>query len=292
MGLFNFLKKNKKEIESEVVQEEQDKPKEKAAKILTKDEVMNIEDENQLLDIIKGNYDWDITSCAVSKLKNQKQLIDYIKSLKSNSDSQRRGSIIDGLTDQEVLGNIISFETDFKFKRNAIKKMTNANIIKKCLVENVYSPTDLDMIEKVTKKEDLLYIFENAPVNTTKVSALINLNDENLFADYIIKENSNNSTLLDYIKDEKKLEKISKEAINNDVKSEAVKKLGGYICVSCGKVNLSKNITCKCKYCGEENHEWEHVENIKDYRDYSSGTRYDICKRCKIKKNEQTIYNM
>ena len=283
MGLFNFLKKDKKETEFEVIEEKQDKPKEKATKILTKDDVMNMEDDSQLLDIIKGNYDWDMISCAVSKLKNQKQLINYIKSLKSNSDSQKRGAIIDGLTDQEVLGNIISFETDFKFKRNAIKKMTNATIIKKCLVENVYSPTDLDMIEKVTKKEDLLYVFENAPVNLTKERALIKLNDENLFATYIIKENSNNSTLLDYIKDERILEKISKEA---------VKKLGGYICVSCGKVNLSKNITCKCKYCGEENHEWEHVENIKDYRDYSSGIRYDICKRCKIKRNEQTIYNM
>ena len=292
MGLFNFLKKDKKEIESEVVQKEPDKPIEKKVKLLTIDEVMNIEDENQLLDIIKGNYDWDITSCAVSKLKDQKQLIDYVESLKSYSDNQKRGAIIDGLTDQEVLGKVISIETDFKFKRNAIKKMTNANIIKKCLIENVYAPTDLDIIEKVTKREDLLYIFENAFENMTKVRALIQLNDENLFADYIIKENSNHSTLLDYIKDEKKLEKISKEAINNEVKNEAIKMLGGYICVSCGKVNLSKKVTCKCKYCGEENHEWEHIDNVTDYRDYSAGTRYDICKRCKIKKNEQTVYNM
>ena len=83
MGLFNFLKKNKKEIESEVVQKEPDKSIEKKVKILTKDDVVNIEDENELLDIIKGNYDWDITSCAVSKLKDQKQLIDYVESLKS-----------------------------------------------------------------------------------------------------------------------------------------------------------------------------------------------------------------
>lgn len=124
MGLFNFLKKDKKETESEVVQEEQNKPKEKATKILTKDDVMNMEDESQLLDIIKGKYDWDMISCAVSKLKNQRQLIDYIKSLKSNSDSQKRGAIIDGPFDDNMINNPAHqglFGITYYLYRNRIK---------------------------------------------------------------------------------------------------------------------------------------------------------------------------
>ena len=66
------------------------------------------------------------------------------------------------------------------------------------------------------------------------------------------------------------------------VSSEAGQGAGGYSCKSCGKLVLPDGDSptpCTCPFCGTANHDWHHVDNVTDYRDYSVGNRYDRCER-------------
>ena len=63
---------------------------------------------------------------------------------------------------------------------------------------------------------------------------------------------------------------------------------GGYQCVACGTSVQPEGdapVPCICPTCGAENHDWEHVNGEIVHRDYSSGSSYDICRRCGKKEN-------
>ncbi len=63
---------------------------------------------------------------------------------------------------------------------------------------------------------------------------------------------------------------------------------GGYRCTSCGACVQPEGdapVPCVCPTCGAENHDWEHVNGEIVHRDYSSGSSYDICRRCGKKKD-------
>ena len=289
MGLFDFFKQNKKQNIVETKPEE--KPVQKEVKVINESYIETVEDDNELLEIIKGNYGWDITKCATSKLKDQKQLLDYIKSLTKYSDKQKRGAIIAGITDQEMLGEIIRIESEYKVIQSAIKRMTDINIVKKCLIKNAYGILETDDLLKKLKDEDIIYIINNSEIAGTVERALIMVKDENLMADYTIK--NNNDSLIKAITSKEALEKIAKEAEDVKIKGNALVKLGGYICVSCGKVNSpDEEVTCNCKFCGAENHNYVHVNNVQEYRDYEVGSTYDECTRCKKQINYRSINTM
>ena len=70
-------------------------------------------------------------------------------------------------------------------------------------------------------------------------------------------------------------------------------KSGGYICAKCCAKVLPEGdgpAPCLCPKCGADNHHWEHVDNVIDHRDYSSGSRWDECTRCHQKKNLENVY--
>ena len=58
---------------------------------------------------------------------------------------------------------------------------------------------------------------------------------------------------------------------------------GSYQCESCGAIVRAEGgspAPCVCPTCGAENHDWEHVNGEIVHRDYSSGSSYDVCRRC------------
>ena len=73
------------------------------------------------------------------------------------------------------------------------------------------------------------------------------------------------------------------ESADGDVRALAADRLGGYLCSSCKSAVLPKgeaSISCVCPACGAENHDWKHVNGEIVHRDYSSGSSYDVCRRC------------
>ena len=99
--------------------------------------------------------------------------------------------------------------------------------------------------------------------------------------------------LINLIQDREVLEKIAEEASGLKLRSQAVRKLGGYICTSCGKLNPpDEQLGCSCRFCGAENHDYVHVNNVVEYRDYEVGDTYDECTRCHNKINYRSINTM
>ncbi|MBQ1827105.1 MAG: hypothetical protein II126_03945, partial [Erysipelotrichaceae bacterium] len=100
MGLFSFLKKDKKEVKPEVRPAAAPAPKPaekpKTSTYLTESEVRQITDQDRLWEIIRGKYGWDITKTAASRIKDQAPLMDYMKTLMAYSDQQKRAAISNG----------------------------------------------------------------------------------------------------------------------------------------------------------------------------------------------------
>ncbi|MBQ4254318.1 MAG: hypothetical protein II712_05745, partial [Erysipelotrichaceae bacterium] len=110
-------------------------------------------------------------------------------------------------------------------------------------------------------------------------------------ADYMIGHDTD--SLLNFVEDRQALERIAEEATGANLRAKAVKKLGGYICTACGKLNpADEKLTCNCRYCGAENHDYVHVNNVREYRDYEVGTTYDECTRCGKRINVRSVNTM
>ena len=98
----------------------------------------------------------------------------------------------------------------------------------------------------------------------------------------------------------KATEMIEDEAVLEDMacngwgdREQALKRLGGYVCASCGQVVLPQGddvAPCTCPNCGKENHDWHFVNNVTDYRDYSAGSHWEECSRCHDKRNFTNVY--
>ena len=294
MGLFSFLKQDRK---TEVTEEKPaavkplNAPVENTVKYLTEADVEMIDDDEKLMEIIKGKYDWKLTKCAVSRLKDQKPLMDYMKQLTSYSDGQKRGAIIAGISDQEMLAEIASKDKDYHLRQSAMKRLKDKNIIRKALIERFYSITEVgDMLKKLNR-DDQLYVIENSTVSSTVETALRIVGDQMRMAEYMIRNNTDK--LMNLVSDKEAFEKIAAEATDNKLKAEAVRRMGGYICSSCGKLNPpGEDLTCNCRFCGAENHDYVHVNNIQEYRDYEVGTTYDECTRCHKQINFRSVNTM
>ncbi|MBQ4253689.1 MAG: hypothetical protein II712_02555, partial [Erysipelotrichaceae bacterium] len=171
MGLFSFLKKDKKEVKPEVRPAAAPAPKPaekpKTSTYLTESEVRQITDQDRLWEIIRGKYGWDITKTAASRIKDQAPLMDYMKTLTAYSDQQKRAAISNGITDQKLLAQIASKDKEFRLRQSALRRLTDKAVIRNALLEYYYSSTEVgDMLKKVNKDE-LGFIIENSKISST-----------------------------------------------------------------------------------------------------------------------------
>ena len=296
MGLFSFLKK---ETKKEAPRKEAPKtdrvdsnvPEKNTTKVLTESDVKMIHDDAKLMEIIKSRYGWDITRTAVSQLHNQKPLKEYLDTLTSYSDNQKRAAVIAGISDQEMLAEIASTEKEYNLRQSVLKRLKDTKVVKEALLERSYSITEVgDMLKKLNR-DDQIYVVENSKISSTVEAALRILGDQMMMADYMIKNDTDK--LMNLIQDREVLEKIAEEASGLKLRSQAVRKLGGYICTSCGKLNPpDEQLGCSCRFCGAENHDYVHVNNVVEYRDYEVGNTYDECTRCHKKINYRSINTM
>ncbi|MBR0137096.1 MAG: hypothetical protein IJM15_01665 [Erysipelotrichaceae bacterium] len=295
MGLFSFLKKEQKVVKPEVKPIVKPTPtppvKQNTSTFLTESDVLKITDQNRLWEIIKGKYGWDITKAAASQLEDQKPLMEYMKTLTAYSDQQKRGAIINGITDQNLLAEIASKEKEYRLRQSAMKRITDKKILMDALVKYHYQSSEVDTLLKKLNKDELAYIIDNSKSSSTVEKALMMIGDQMKMAEYMIGKDTD--SLINLIDDKPALEKIAEEAAGQKLRSKAVKKLGGYICTECGKLNPpDENLTCTCRFCGAENHDYVHISNVQEYRDYEVGTTYDECTRCGKQINIRHINTM
>ena len=296
MGLFDFLKQGKKENNNEVKNDNNVNQNE--YKQLTKEDVMKIEDDNELFEIVqKGYCGTSITECAVSRMKNQRQLEDLLNCLVSFTDRQRKEAIISGLTDQEFLCDLYIDEEDYDWSKKILARINDEKVVKKVLLNSNKKIKRYGELINMLNEDDQKEVLEKTKSSDMEriEYLLLKIKDDKYKTDYILEHNDLSPSVVTNIKDFNELHRIYNNTKNDEIKQQAYKEIGIFTCKKCGKENIPMTIeekNCQCKYCGEDNHEWEHVDNVTDYRDYSAGARYDICKRCKQRKNEQIINTM
>lgn len=293
MGLLDFLKQSKKENKVKNIENKiENTSNQNTYRPLTKEDVMQIDDDNELLEIVtKGYQGSSITECAVSRMKNQRSLSHLINCLTSFTDRQKKEAIISGLTDQEFLCDLFIDTNDYDWAKKIIAKINDPKAIKKTLISNKKIKRYGDLLAKLGE-EDLKEILGKTNDEDIVCSIISRIKDDKVKSEYVLSHQNVSSGLVYYIKDYEELHRIYNNTENEEIKKEAYKEIGIFTCKKCGKENIpmtKEENNCQCKYCGEDNHEWEHVDTVTDYRDYSAGARYDICRRCKQRKNEQII---
>ena len=138
MGLLDFLKQSKKENKVKNIENKiENTSNQNTYRPLTKEDVMQIDDDNELLEIVtKGYQGSSITECAVSRMKNQRSLSHLINCLTSFTDRQKKEAIISGLTDQEFLCDLFIDSNDYDWAKKIIAKINDPKAIKKTLISN------------------------------------------------------------------------------------------------------------------------------------------------------------
>ena len=285
MKIFDFFKKKEEQIPKKNITQEEKKE-------LSKEDILKIEDDEALLNIIKGENGYSITECAVKQLKNQKLLRDYIKGLNNYGDRPIKEAIYPGLRDQELLCELIQIEKDYQLQKILADHITDNEEIKKILLnkEDKCNCKSI-LISKLNEKdyEEILQATQDEEI----IAYILKFGkDDKIKSNYLLNHKYIGRNLVSYIEDYNELFKLYHETKDETLKEDVSRAIGIFTCKKCGKENIPKSKeenNCTCKYCKEENHEWEHIDTVTDYRDYSAGARYDRCTRCKLKKNEQII---
>ena len=150
-------------------------------------------------------------------------------------------------------------------------------------------------LEMLTDQSMIRDIAINAEDKGIRNMAMKKLTDQSTLANIALDNSDNSEIAVSYITDKSLLVKIVQQTRNIIVKKKAMLQLGGYICMSCGNENWpdgERVSSCICDYCQSENHEFEHVNNVIEHRDYESGVRWDECVRCGKKENVEVINTM
>lgn len=156
-------------------------------------------------------------------------------------------------------------EADRVLREVAAKAVTDQDVLKRWAIEEDKT-SFLSMVKRIKDPADLVDIARNARDKRTRTLAT------------------------QCISDEAGLQDMAQNAWGD--RELAAKKLGGYICTACGEAVLPKGeatVPCTCPACGAQNHVWQRVNNVREYRDYEVGEWHDECVRCGETANHHSV---
>ena len=170
------------------------------------------------------------------------------------------------ISSQDELAALAEDETaDKVLRETAAKAVTNQDMLKRWAIEEP-KMSFLSMPERIADPADLADIAREANDSRTRTAAT------------------------ELIGDEAVLEDMARNGWGDQ--SLAIKRLNGYACTACGEVVLPEDdaaVPCLCPACGAENHDWESVNNVREYRDYEVGEWHDECRRCGVTAHHHSV---
>ncbi len=313
MGLFDFLRKNRKKSADEQVFEAlknfdprkvpdrkpESRPVEKpvydeSARI---QEVSGIRDDQKLIEIINANKDSDaVLKTAIARVSDQKLLVKVVERtriISNYSDAHLRALIIKETSDQEALLEIAGHERHAETRKAIIKRINDEELIKRCLLSdgNIHSEILDAFLKKIPDQNGLAEIYQNAQNDYVRDAALKKITDKTILKEIILKNPIRYTFMAGRLKKKEdfgELVTILEDIMEKDAE---LKKNGGYICRSCSGENPAENgkVSCVCRHCGAENHDWEYISHVQEYRDYAVGCTYYECKRCGKQKDYKNV---
>lgn len=205
------------------------------------------------------------------------------------------------IIDQRVLLKVALHDHD----ADDMRRTTRPGSVEEIAAEKLHDPTMLKRFALETRNGNLVYgklgllgqdalaeVASNAKDILSRRYALDEMTDERALAEVAIAGGKMAKPALDNMSDREQLRRVHDAVSDPWMRKKAIDKAGGYLCEGCGKEMWPEGdevLSCTCPECGAENHSWEHVNNVTDYRDYSAGSRWDECRRCHITKNHETV---
>ena len=325
MGLLDFLKRNKKNKPSadDVIFEElknfQDrkadpplpatqpaKPAEKppvqppAKPVYDQEarirEVSAVKDDEQLIRIISENKDsGEVILTAIQNLSDPTLLVPVVEQTRkrnSSSDQYLRKLITENVKDKQTLVMIANDEQSTETRKQILSRIRDKEFIKKLLLsdENISSEIIRTFVNRFNDQNELAEIFEKTKSGIIRYEVLCKIKDEGVLREAFLKNPSQYTYLTAHLK-EIGFQKLAQILEDRSAKEAALKESGGYICRSCSGENNPADgpVSCICKHCGAENHDWKHISDVTEYRDYAVGRTYDECTRCGERKNYKNV---
>lgn len=228
---------------------------------------------------------------AVRKISDQKMLAVIAKKAPLPG---VRLTAVRKLEDQALLEEIALNDSDYSVKEMASKNLKDPDIIR----DFALKVTNINLIKghlPKLKEPDLIEVAKSGSSFQIRRSAIECIRDQVVLADIAISGKEEAKTAVSGISDLAQLRRVFENTKNDKIKACAIEKAGGYLCSNCQTAvwpENEKEVSCVCPGCGTENHAWEYVNNVKDYRDYSAGTSWYECKRCGAKKDMRTVNTM
>lgn len=259
-------------------------------------EVSAIKDDQQLIRIIAENKDsGPVILTAIRNLSDPTLLVPVVEQTRkrnSSSDQYLRAIITQNVKDKRTLLMIANDERSTETRKQILSRIRDKEFIKKLLLsdENISSEIISTFVNRFKDQNELAEIFEKTKSGIIRYEVLCKIKDEGVLREAFLKNPSQYTYLTKHLK-EIGFQELAQILEVFSEKEAALKETGGYICQSCGGENDPADgpVTCICKHCGAENHDWKHISNVTEYRDYAVGSTYDECTRCGERKNYKNV---
>ena len=232
----------------------------------------NVDDPDVLAELALNAPLEDVRMAATRKITNQQVLLEVAL----------HDHAADGMKRTTRPGNV---------KAVAAERLRNPAMLKRLALETTNGNLIYGRLGLLSQ-EDLAEVASSAKNHLSRRFALNEMTDERALADVAIAGGEMAKLALENMGDREQLRRVYDAVTDSWMRKKAIDKAGGYLCEGCGKEMWPEGdevLPCVCPECGAENHSWEHVNNVTDYRDYSAGTRWDECRRCHMKKNYETV---
>jgi len=263
--------------------------------------IKNMKDQTALLEIVNSDKEYIVdnrVSISVNFKEIAAQSITDMQILSMLAREHEYGDVrfqaVLKITDQSVLEQVALYDDYEQVRCAAICRLTNQTVLKEIVQSNLSYKPRLEAVRKVTDQSFLESMARNDREISVRYAAIDMLTDQSTLAEIASADFDSfsphiNIKALMRITDSDLLHSVTRKAISEVTKKKAIKVLGGYFCISCNHENLpedGKSITCSCKKCKAENHDYKNVYNTTSLPGHAEKNEsYEKCIRCGKEQN-------
>lgn len=273
---------------------------------IKREALVHIDDEELIIQIVSFSKDTTIAELAAQKLRSRPALV---KAAKINVSAAER------LTEISDIFSALVETNNNDAAKVLMEKISNPHMffmlaqkarlagVRRCSAEQVSNDKEMMTLLLHTHDSDvasvllpgledqdrLIVLAGQAEYEPVQVAAASRISDEKVVGKLIIDNPCRFMPLLEKIENGDTLQWIEQNTCNESLLAKIHSRQGVYICTNCG--GKSPSDSCVCQLCGAENHDLKPKSNIREYRDYATGTEWDECTRCGKKINERSVYH-
>ena len=268
--------------------------------------LIHIDDEELLLQIVSFSKDKTVAELAAQKLRSRPALMkaakinvsaaerlteisDIFSALVETNNNDAANVLMEKISNSHMFFKLAQKARLAGVRRYSAERVSDDAEVMTLLLHTHDSGVASVLLPRIEDSERLLALAGEAEYGSVSLAAASRITDEATLGKLIIENPRNFVPLLEKIESGDTLQWIEQNSDDARLLEIIYKKHGVYICTRCG--GKCSSDSCICPFCGAENHDYKPKSNIREYRDYATGTEWDECTRCGKKINERSVYH-